>query len=379
MGVVLSTRSENLWESPLSPSARAGVTSEPQSEVRLLGAIRGANHQGLRGGIYERKHRERMGSAIWLFGWLCSRQTKENGLVHGGKKFTYATIAEDMDESPRRVERWMWKLRDEGYVLVKHGLYKKLVIRILNQRKFPSRQKTFSSANPDFHKHQQTADIKTTSKRRIYKHQQTADMTTRNGGFNGEEREEESKNEEISPLSVFFKSAGVSPSLWKTFRTMREKIHRPVIAGAEEMLLQELIVLQGQGNDPVEVIQQAIVTSSFRFFPVSKNGGNRGHESFREREQRHSFAALAGVLPDGVSALAGGVQGDVSATPLSPIDRVLRGIAQRPRSRAAGCGVPARDEDLRVHANGGHDPEGAARTNGDGSAIDVHPVSRTES
>ena len=124
-----------------------------------------------------------MGPAIWLFGWLCSRQTRPNGLVHGGTCFTYKKIADDMGETPRRIERWLWKLRHEKYVEVKHGNYKRLVIRILNQKKYsdvPVRQKT--------------ADMTVN-----HIHPKTADRIPKNGGFNGEESIEERKSPPLPP------------------------------------------------------------------------------------------------------------------------------------------------------------------------------------
>lgn len=90
-------------------------------------------------GLWERKHRERMGQAVWLFGWLVDRQTKQKGtmgLVLRGRGLTYAEIAESMNESPRTVERWMSILRATRYIEVRHTAYSKMVIYIHNSKKF---------------------------------------------------------------------------------------------------------------------------------------------------------------------------------------------------------------------------------------------------
>ncbi len=87
-----------------------------------------------------------MGSAVWLFGWLIHRQTTQrngSGLVLRGKPLTYAAISEDTGWPPRTIRKWMAKLRETGYVDVKHSCYSHLVIRVLNAKKFGSRQLDF--------------------------------------------------------------------------------------------------------------------------------------------------------------------------------------------------------------------------------------------
>jgi hypothetical protein len=112
--------------------------------------------------------------------------------------------------------------------------------------------------------------------------------------------------------------------------------------------------------------------------PVRKGRSTNGHESFRERERRDSFAALGRQFPDGVAALASSLPGNVSPADLGPIDRVLRGIAQRSIGSGIGRGVPSSDEGIGLHADGRDDQEGTSPAAGDRPAIDVHPVSRSE-
>lgn len=65
-------------------------------------------------GLWCRKHREKLGAAWCLFGYLLSRVNK-NGVV----SICYRTISEDTGESIRTLGFWMASLRREGYVIVK--------------------------------------------------------------------------------------------------------------------------------------------------------------------------------------------------------------------------------------------------------------------
>src|SRR5580658_1996325 len=74
---------------------------------------------GLRGVLFDAKHYERMGSALWLYGWLILRQTRQEGTtgwVLGGKPIGYREIEEETGFEPRTLERWMRILREGGYV-----------------------------------------------------------------------------------------------------------------------------------------------------------------------------------------------------------------------------------------------------------------------
>jgi DNA-binding transcriptional ArsR family regulator len=74
---------------------------------------------GLRGTLFEAKHYERMSSAVWLYGWLVLRQTRQDGTtgwVLGGKPISYREIEEETGFEPRTLERWMRILREGGYI-----------------------------------------------------------------------------------------------------------------------------------------------------------------------------------------------------------------------------------------------------------------------
>jgi hypothetical protein len=96
------------------------------------------------------------------------------------------------------------------------------------------------------------------------------------------------------PLLNIMQKLGISLSLWQQYKTMREGIHRPVVPGAEDLVLAELLKLQEQSHNPVEILQDAIRTSSYNF-PNGKGKTNGHIESFQERTQRKSQDVLAEV------------------------------------------------------------------------------------
>jgi hypothetical protein len=74
---------------------------------------------GLRGVLFEARHYERMGPALWLYGWLVLRQTHQTGStgwVLGGAPISYKEIEEETGFNARTLERWMSTLRREGYI-----------------------------------------------------------------------------------------------------------------------------------------------------------------------------------------------------------------------------------------------------------------------
>jgi hypothetical protein len=74
---------------------------------------------GLRGVLFEAKHYARMGSAVWLYGWLVLRQTHQSGTVGwvlGGAPIHYREIEEETGFNRRTLERWMKDLRRQKYI-----------------------------------------------------------------------------------------------------------------------------------------------------------------------------------------------------------------------------------------------------------------------
>jgi hypothetical protein len=94
---------------------------------------------GLRGVLFEAKHHARMGSAVWLYGWLVLRQTHQSGdvgWVLGGAPVTYREIEAETGFNPRTLERWLRDLRREGYIETT-TMQQGISIRITKAKKFP--------------------------------------------------------------------------------------------------------------------------------------------------------------------------------------------------------------------------------------------------
>lgn len=74
---------------------------------------------GLRGVLFEARHYQRMGAAVWLYGWLVLRQTHQHGdlgCVLGGSPISYREIEEETGFKRRTLECWMRVLRRQGYI-----------------------------------------------------------------------------------------------------------------------------------------------------------------------------------------------------------------------------------------------------------------------
>lgn len=92
---------------------------------------------GLRGVLFEERHYARMGSAIWLYGWLVLRQTHQTGTtgwVLGGAPVTYREIESETGFNRRTLERWMSLLRRETYIATQ-AAPGGVIVRILKAKK----------------------------------------------------------------------------------------------------------------------------------------------------------------------------------------------------------------------------------------------------
>lgn len=103
---------------------------------------------GINMGVFDEKHRQKMGTSIWLFGWLVGAQTRRNGLVLGGMPLTYEELAKRTGYNPRSIENWLASLKDAKYIEVTHTSWKKLRIRVLNQKKYRTKQVEMNFSNP---------------------------------------------------------------------------------------------------------------------------------------------------------------------------------------------------------------------------------------
>src|SRR5579863_3252799 len=101
--------------------------------------MRGKDYNtGLRGVLFEETHYGRMGSAIWLYGWLVLRQTHQSGQVGwvlGGAPVSYREIEEETGFLRKTLERWMRTLRTQGYIETE-GSQRGVIIRITKAKKF---------------------------------------------------------------------------------------------------------------------------------------------------------------------------------------------------------------------------------------------------
>ena len=98
--------------------------------------------------LFEARHYERMGAALWLYGWLVLRQTHQQGdvgWVLGGSPVTYREIEEETGFNVRTLERWMQTLRKHSYVETK-SVPAGVIVRINKAKKFP--QGARKSADP---------------------------------------------------------------------------------------------------------------------------------------------------------------------------------------------------------------------------------------
>lgn len=111
--------------------------------------MRGKNfNAGLRGVLFEVRHYDRMGSAIWLYAWLVLRQTHQTGStgwVLGGAPVSYREIEEETGFNVRTLERWMSTLRRHGYIETQ-AAPGGLIVRITKAKKYAG---TRHSAQPD--------------------------------------------------------------------------------------------------------------------------------------------------------------------------------------------------------------------------------------
>lgn len=79
---------------------------------------------GLKGGIFEQKHYKAMGDALWLFGYLCMRQSQVaekpdgtlDGLPHYGNPLTDKQLHDDTGWPIRTIQYWRQRLVLTGYI-----------------------------------------------------------------------------------------------------------------------------------------------------------------------------------------------------------------------------------------------------------------------
>jgi hypothetical protein len=112
--------------------------------------MRGKDYNtGLRGVLFEARHYERMGSAVWLYAWLVLRQTHqtgETGWVLGGAPVSYREIEEETGFNDRTLERWMSTLRRYGYIQTEAAMGG-LIVRITKAKKHGQARNSAEAGN----------------------------------------------------------------------------------------------------------------------------------------------------------------------------------------------------------------------------------------
>jgi hypothetical protein len=162
----------------------------------------------------------------------------------------------------------MARLQDRGYVQVKHSVYSRMVVRILNAKKFSPKQLglPFSSAPC-------LAEICAPD---------VAQIGTKSGALKEERKTEQklpgSKDSAAQPTSVLFGQTlpdGIPIRTWAAFVEMRRKIGRPLTEHAVDLVFRKLAALKATGNDPEEVLEQSVLHSWTGLFPVKEDGHGR--------------------------------------------------------------------------------------------------------
>jgi DNA-binding transcriptional regulator YhcF (GntR family) len=177
--------------------------------------MRGKDYNtGLRGVLFEARHYQRMGSALWLYGWLVLRQTHQQGdvgWVLGGSPISYREIEEETGFNCRTLERWMHTLRANGYVETQ-AAPAGIIVRIAKAKKFSQGARSFADrarksaapstqacgANePDLPQNQRAAAAIRSSSLEQSQEKRTAANAREN--FHGEEQSREHRSSQPDP------------------------------------------------------------------------------------------------------------------------------------------------------------------------------------
>lgn len=109
---------------------------------------------------------------------------------------------------------------------------------------------------------------------------------------------EESPNSSLSQVQRL----GVSLSLWTQYKNLRESFARPIFAGTEKLIFDQLAKWQAAGEDPTEILTRAVSTSSWKLCPNGAKGEKPDERKARQeaqvnralRKARHKLATETG-------------------------------------------------------------------------------------
>jgi len=309
-------------------------------------------------GLFRKEHRDRLHEAVYLFGWCCGRQTRRNGLVYGGKGLSYEEIGEEMGESPYTVRNWVRVCKKEAYIEVKYTLYKRLVIRVLNQKKYTSKQLDLpiSHRPVEVHKEKSIRPPGTDMpdlRRSIIPRQEVHSRMNLSMTYT-----ETPELERATPGGI----AGLIPlPLWRDFVEVRKQKHKPTTDAAVLVITRKLLEFQSAGDDPITVVEQSVVNHWADIFPLKKenvaNGTGYRRISKEEQRREESLNASRAVAPGYVGLverLRASVSGDADAganprLPNSPGGR---------KPESARQSISEADEAIDVQTDAGGSPAG---------------------
>jgi len=268
-------------------------------------------NSGIRGGLWDEKHRKKMGPALCLFGKLVHWQTKQKnseGLVLGGRSLTYQEISDDTGWSVRSLQRWMARLRKHGYVDVKHSSYSKMVIRILHAKKFNPQQLEFPATGQEPIA-PNVAEMTASSPPEVAELSppSVADMDTKSGGLNhrtyslnrsagsgAADAAEKNNAAQFAAIGVDQPLAEWIPlELWLAYVEMRKKIRRPLTDHGVLLAIRTLAELKSAGHDPRAVLENSILNSYTGLF-APKNSNGKGVS--RAEQRTHDNLKAAGFV-----------------------------------------------------------------------------------
>lgn len=111
------------------------IVEEPEPQLRTFPLT-------FSSGLFTAKHRKRMGMAIWIFGYLVDRITKEEeykgrwvGIVSGGAPVKATDIAKHLDLDEGTVRSQLERLENKGYIR-RRRTPRGYVIEVLNSKKW---------------------------------------------------------------------------------------------------------------------------------------------------------------------------------------------------------------------------------------------------
>lgn len=104
---------------------------------------------GLKNTIFESKHHEKMGMALWLYAWFVDRVTKEKdgyGYVLGGVPVCYAKVGVWLKE--RTYTRYVAILRDSGYIKTQRTARGLIVLITKTKKRYANNGTSVKSDTP---------------------------------------------------------------------------------------------------------------------------------------------------------------------------------------------------------------------------------------